>query len=131
MMISTRTRYGMKALIMLAQNYGKGPVRIKTIAEVSDVSGKYLEQLINILKVNGTIQSLRGPRGGYYLSKPPEEIKLKQILLAFEGPLMSTDCSLHPTQDSECAECKTNMVLEKLQDALVGILDSMTLGDLV
>lgn len=131
MMISTRTRYGMRALIMLAQNYGKGPLQIKTIAEVVDISGKYLEQLINILKVNGTVQSLRGPRGGYFLAIPPEQIALKQIFLALEGQMLSTDCSEHPDFNTDCAECKTNQVLQKMQSALVDVLESTTLADMV
>ena len=131
MMISTRTRYGMRAVIMLAQHYGKKPLQIKEIAGSEGISPKYLEQLIRILKIDGLLRSVRGPKGGFALDKPPAEIKLKQIFLAFEGPMLSTDCSEHPDFNSDCAECKTNQVLQKLQDSLTDVLESMTLADLV
>lgn len=130
MMISSRTRYGMRAILMLAQHYGKAPLQIKMIAENEDISPKYLEQLIRILKLDGLLRSVRGPRGGYALTRPPEEIKLKQIFLAFEGPLMSTDCAKHSKYSSDCPDCKTNRVLQKIHDSLTDVLESITLADL-
>ena len=65
MKLSSRTRYGMRAILELALEYGKAPLQIKTIAEREDISNKYLEQLIAMLKASGLVRSIRGPRGGY------------------------------------------------------------------
>ena len=65
MKLSSRTRYGMRAILELALEYGNSPLQIKTIAEREDISNKYLEQLIAMLKASGLVRSIRGPRGGY------------------------------------------------------------------
>ncbi|RKY23092.1 MAG: Rrf2 family transcriptional regulator, partial [Planctomycetota bacterium] len=74
MKLSTRTRYGVRALLELAGSYGKGPLQIKVIAHRQDISVKYLEQLIAILKSAGLVKSIRGSKGGYVLAKTPNQI---------------------------------------------------------
>ena len=76
MKLSSRSRYGLRAILDLALEFGKGPVQIKVIAAREDISNKYLEQLMTILKTSGLVRSLRGPKGGYLLSRPPNEVKL-------------------------------------------------------
>ena len=77
MKLSSRTRYGMRAMLELALEYGNKPLQIKTISDREDISNKYLEQLIAMLKSTGLVRSIRGPRGGYMLAKPPAEIQIK------------------------------------------------------
>ena len=84
MKLSSRSRYGFRAILELAVEYGNGPVRIKTIAEREDISNKYLEQLMAMLKSTDLIRSVRGPRGGYVLSKAPNQIKLKEVFIALD-----------------------------------------------
>lgn len=131
MKLSTRSRYGLRAALELAMEYGQGPVQIKTMAEREGISNKYLEQLIAILKSSGLIRSIRGPKGGYVLSKPPEEIMLSQIFTTLEGPLVAVECLEHPDFCPRCGGCVTRELWAEMQGALLGVLDSKTLKDLV
>ena len=76
MKLSTRTRYGMRAILELAANYGKGPLQIKIIAQRQDISIKYLEQLMASLKAAELVKSVRGSKGGYILAKTPDLIRV-------------------------------------------------------
>lgn len=131
MKLSSRTRYGMRAILELALEYGKEPLQIKTISEREDISNKYLEQLIAMLKSSGLVRSIRGPRGGYVLAKPPAEIKLKDVFLTLEGPVAPAECLDHPEYCSRCTDCATREIWQELQDAIFGVLESITLADLV
>ena len=131
MKLSSRSRYGFRAILELAIEYGNGPVRIKTIAEREDISNKYLEQLMAMLKSTDLIRSVRGPRGGYVLSKAPNQIRLKEVFVALEGPLTTSECLEHPDYCPRCTDCVTRQVWAQVHDAVMGVLDSMTLQDLV
>lgn len=131
MKLSSRSRYGLRAILDLAMEYGKGPLPIKTIAKREDISNKYLEQLMTILKTSGLVRSLRGPKGGYLLAKPPNEIKLREIFTVLEGPLVTVECLRHPEFCPRCAECITRQVWAEVQDAMLGVLESINLQDLV
>lgn len=131
MKLSSRARYGMRAILELAMEYGKDPLQIKTIAEREDISNKYLEQLIAMLKAAGLVRSIRGPRGGYMLAKPPAEIKLKEVFVTLEGPMIPAECLEHPEFCSRCMDCATREIWSELQDAISGVLESVTLADLV
>ncbi len=131
MKLSTRSRYGMRALLELAMEYGKGPLQIKTIAKKEGISNKYLEQLISILKSAGLVRSIRGPRGGYILSKDPKDISLKDVFTTLEGPLMTVECVDHPEYCSRCLDCVTREIWVEMQDAMMNVLESRTLADLI
>ena len=131
MKLSSRTRYGMRAILELALEYGKDPLQIKVIAEREDISNKYLEQLIAMLKSAGLVRSIRGPRGGYMLAKPPEEIQLKDIFTTLEGPMVPAECLDHPEYCPRCSDCATREIWQELQNAVFGVLESVTLADLV
>ena len=85
--ISTKGRYGTRLMLELALNYGNGTMLLKEVAQSQDISVGYLEQIIPNLKAAGLINSSRGAHGGYELARPPEEINLKEIVEALEGPL--------------------------------------------
>ena len=90
--LSTKTYYGVAALIDLANNYQKERIRIKDIVENRSISQSYLEQIFNRLSKTGVIKSIRGNKGGYELVKPPKEITLFEIIEVLEGPLnLATD----------------------------------------
>ena len=131
MKLSSRTRYGMRAMLELAIEYGKEPLQIKTISDREDISNKYLEQLIAMLKSSGLVRSIRGPRGGYVLARPPAEINLKDIFTTLEGPLAPAECLEHPEFCPRCTDCITRQIWTEIHDAITKILESKTLQDLV
>jgi Rrf2 family protein len=121
----------MRAILELAFEYGKEPLQIKTIAQREDISNKYLEQLIAMLKASGLVRSIRGPRGGYMLAKPPAEIQLKEVFQTLEGPMIPAECLQHPEYCPRCSDCATRQIWQELQNAIFGVLESVTLADLV
>jgi Rrf2 family protein len=85
--ISSKSRYGIAALLALAEFYNSGLLQIKDIASRCDIPHQYLEQIFNILGKTGMIKSTRGKKGGYELAKPPEQITVLQIVNALEGDI--------------------------------------------
>ena len=98
MKLSTKGRYGVKAMVDLAINYGEQPVSIKSISERQSISEYYLEQLFSSLRKAKLIKSVRGSQGGYLLNRAPEEITIYEIINVLEGPIEISTC-LH---DEEC-----------------------------
>ena len=131
MKLSSRSRYGFRAILELAVEYGNGPLQIKTIAKREDISNKYLEQLIAMLKASGLVRSIRGPKGGYELTRPPGDVKLSDVFTTLEGPVVAVECLEHPEFYPRCTECVTRDVWAQMQSAIMGVLESMTLQDLV
>ncbi len=130
MKLSAKTRYGMRAMLELAEHSQGGPLQIKAIARNQDISMKYLEQLIGILKTAGLVTSARGAKGGYTLSKKPVEIKLSDIFIALEGPVNTAECLLDRNYCGKTAECITRQLWAELQNVIINFLDSLTLQDL-
>ena len=131
MKLSTRSKYGMKAALELAVEYGKGPLQIRKIAQRQGISNKYLEQLVAMLKSAGLLRSVRGPKGGYLLAKSPAKITLYDVFKVLEGPLYTVECLEHEDFCPRYAECLTRPVWAQMSRAIVGVLESMTLQDLV
>jgi Rrf2 family protein len=131
MKLSSRARYGMRAILQLAMEYGKEPLQIKMIADREDISNKYLEQLIAMLKAAGLVRSIRGPRGGYMLAKPPAEVKLKEVFETLEGPNVPAECLEHAEFCPRCMDCATRDVWAELQAAVDSVLKATTLADIV
>jgi Rrf2 family protein len=131
MRLSTKSRYGARALLQLALAYGQGPVHLKEIAQKQQISIKYLEQLIASLKAAGIVKSVRGAKGGDLLSRPPEEIGLSEIFLVLEGSLAPVEC----VDDAEVCEradfCATREVWKQIKECLDKVLGPLTLKDLV
>lgn len=131
MKLSTRARYGTRAILELAENHGQGPLQIKIIAQNQDISVKYLEQLMAILKSAGLVRSIRGPKGGYLLAKAPNQIKLSDVFNALEGPLITTECLEDESYCARVADCLARQLWAQVQKAIETVLQSMTLQDLV
>jgi Rrf2 family cysteine metabolism transcriptional repressor len=131
MKLSTRTRYGMRAIIELAQHEGKKPLQLKAIAERQDISVKYLEQLMSTLRSAGFVRSVRGSKGGYILAHPANEVKLSDVFRSLEGPVSTTEC----IEDEDCckraADCVARELWMEVEAAIQGVLSSQTLGDMV
>jgi Rrf2 family protein len=131
MKLSTRTRYGVRAVLELAANQGERPMQIKTIAHRQGISLKYLEQLMAILKSAGFVRSVRGAKGGYILAKEANQIKLSDIFNALEGPVTTVECVENENYCARAADCAARQVWAEVQQAIEKILQSMTLQDLV
>lgn len=131
MKLSTRTRYGIRAMLELAENYGEGPLQIRVIANRQDISVKYLEQLMAMLRSGGLVRSIRGSKGGYMLSKVPAQIKLDELFTCLEGPVVTVECVEDENYCARAADCVTRQVWAQVQAAMVKVLQSMTLQDLV
>jgi len=131
MKFSTRTRYGMRAILELAQSGKKGPLQLKIIAQRQDISVKYLEQLMVVLKTAGFVRSIRGSKGGYMLAKAPEQIKLSDVLHCLEGTVTTVECVENKDYCVRAADCTARVLWVKVQKAIEDVLESMTLQDLV
>lgn len=135
MRLSTRARYGVRAMFDLAY-FGQGePIALKTIAERQGISDNYLEQLIAPLRKAGLVNSVRGAQGGYTLGHPPEDISVGDILRVLEGPTLPVECLIEEgeEQGEHCANadnCITRRIWSALRDSIDRVLDSMTLADL-
>ncbi len=131
MKLSTRTRYGMRAIIELAQHQGKRPLQLKLIAERQDISVKYLEQLMSLLRSAGFVRSVRGSKGGYVLARPADQIKLSEIFRCLEGPVTTAECTEDESYCERAADCVAREVWKRVETAIHGVLDSIKLSDLV
>lgn len=130
MKLSTRTRYGLRAALELALQHDKEPLQIKTIARRQDISIKYLEQIIAILKTSGLVESIRGPHGGYLLAKTPEEITLYDLFRALEGSGTTVECLENKNCCSRHSGCVARQAWAKLQKSIDDALKSLTLKEL-
>lgn len=132
MKISTKGRYALRLMLDIALNDAKTPVRIKDIAERQQISDKYLEQIVSSLNKAGFVKSLRGPQGGYRLTKKPEEYTVGMILRLIEGSLAPVACLNDDINNCTRADrCPTLILWEKLYDAISEVVDNITLADLI
>ena len=131
MKLSTRGRYGTRALLELALHYGEGPVPLKDIAQRQQISLQYLEHIITPLVAAGIVLSIRGPRGGVSLAKPPEAIRLSGVIQLLEGSIAPVACVNDPRYCSRSDFCVTRDIWGELKQAMDGVLESTTLQNLV
>ena len=131
MKLSTKIRYGARAMLELASNYGKGPVELREIAEKESISPKYLEQVIVPLRTAGLVKSARGAKGGYALAKPPSEILLREIIEILQGPLNLVECLNDPKVCQKSATCVTRDIWNEVSVAIYRIFDSISLEEMV
>lgn len=133
MKLSTRGRYGLRALLDLALYQSDSPIALNSVSERQGISEGYLEQLMAPLKKEGLVRSVRGAQGGYLLARDPKEIIVGDIIRALEGPIAFVDCvnEEHPEECERAEGCVTRLVWAKVRDSVVEVLDSLTLDDLV
>ena len=133
MKLSTKGRYGLRALIDLARYSEEEPVSISSIAARQDISEGYLEQLMALMKRAGLVKSIRGAAGGYVLAKSAKEISVGDVLRALEGKLEPAECAaFHPEKGCKAsANCVTKYVWQKINDSINQTVDEMNLKALV
>lgn len=129
MILSTKGRYGLKAIFELSVNYGTGPIPLKKISKKYDISENYLEQLFAKLKKKGYIDTVRGPQGGYLLAKDPKEITVGMILRTLEGDITASEC-INKEVCSRESICATRIIFEKIEKSINDVIDSITLADM-
>lgn len=130
MKLSTKGRYGVKAMADLAINYGTGPISIKSISSRQNISEYYLEQLFSALRKVNLIKSIRGSGGGYILGREPKDITVYEVLDVLEGPIEISTC----LDNSLCTNvecCATRLVWKKIKDSIDSVTSSITLQDIV
>ena len=130
MKISTRSRYGVRMMLALAKNYGKGSLFLKDIAKTEDISEKYLSQIIIPLRGVGLVHSIRGAHGGYKLAKEPAKITMKDIVDVLEGERL-IDCVKDYAACSRMGSCASRDIWRLLEGKISDILASITLEKLV
>lgn len=131
MKLSTRSRYGTRALLDLAVHSKEGPVQMKNIAERQHISPLYLEQLITPLLAAGILRSTRGAHGGIWLARPPREVSLSEVIQLLEGSIAPTECVNDPDSCPRSGDCITREIWDEMKKAMNGVLESKTLQDLV
>ena len=132
MKISTKGRYALRLMIDIAIHGNAELVRIKEISERQEISEKYLEQIVSSLNKAGFVRSVRGPQGGYKLTKEPKEFTAGMILRTIEGSLAPVACLDNEVNECERQEsCATLILWKKLDEAIKGVVDNVTLQDLV
>lgn len=131
MRISTKGRYALRLMLSLSQSSDGKPISIKEIAKKEDISDKYLEQIISVLNNAGYVRSIRGAQGGYVLRKKPEEYTVGMILRLTEGSLAPVACVDEEEVCAKIDSCATIRVWKKLNDAISGVVDHITLADIL
>ncbi len=134
MNISTRGRYGLRALLEIAVHSQKKPVTIKDISEKQQMSVTYLEQILHRLKKAGLVKSIRGAKGGYVLAHPGDKITVNQVIQALDGPISISQCDLPKMREKSCigpSACSSRILWKRLEDLIEGALSSVTLADLL
>ena len=133
MKISTKGRYGLRALIDLAGYSEIEPVSISSIASRQGISERYLEQLMTLLKKAGLIKSIRGAGGGYVLAKDVTEISVGDVLRALEGSLEPVECAAFRQEDGceAAGGCVTKYVWQRINESINRTVDEISLKQLV
>lgn len=131
MKLSTKGRYGIKAMVDIALEYGRGRLSVNQLAERQGVSVPYLEQLIASLKKACLVESARGASGGYTLARPPESISVGEVLRALEGTTAILDCvGIDGTGCTNACTCSARPLWLKLQQRIDDVLNTTTIKDM-
>ncbi|NIM99484.1 MAG: Rrf2 family transcriptional regulator [candidate division Zixibacteria bacterium] len=133
MNISTRGRYGLRALLEIAAQQDEEPVTIKGISRRQQMSISYLEQILHRLKKAGIVKSIRGAKGGYVLARRGDKITVSQVISALDGPISISYCDSPQLREKSCigpSACVSRILWKRLEDVIKDTLSSVTLADL-
>lgn len=135
-LLSNKSKYALHALKILADEYQNGPVLIVDIAHQADIPKKFLEQILLELKHNGILQSKKGRGGGYFLRQNPDTVTIGRVIRVLDGPVAPVPC-VSETAYGKCDECLDErtcgirLVMKDVRDAIVNILDTTTISDML
>lgn len=131
MKLSTKGKYGLKAMFELALSSNGEPISLKHIAKEQGISDQYLEQIFSLLKKAGLVKSVRGAQGGYYISKDLNEITVADILKVLEGDMAFTECLLDEDACENFDSCSTRYVWAKIKESIEEVTQSISLQDMI
>ena len=131
MKLSTRGRYGTRLMIELSRHYGHGPINMSQISKNQNIPVKYLEQLVIPLKKANLIKSVRGPKGGHMLARPPERISIWELLELLESQFTFADCLKDPNLCKNTATCPVRPVWGKALNIMMKHFKETTLKDIL
>lgn len=131
MRLSTRGRYGIKAMLELALVYGVETISVRSIAQKQNISELYLEQIFSVLRKAQLIKSTRGAKGGYSLTRMPKDITIKNIMDALEGPVSISNCIEEGADCDNLDTCATRVLWVRIRDAMDEIFSSVSLQDII
>ncbi len=131
MKLSKRALYGTRLMLDMARHYQKGPVRLGSIAERQHISVKFLEQIIIPLKMAAYVQSVRGPKGGHMLAKPPDQVTVGEVVELLEGGPWISECTGNPAICERSALCPTRLLWKEATEAMLDRLRATTFADLL
>ena len=130
MKLSTKSRYGTRLMLDMAQHYNQGPVQLGDIARRQNISVKYLEQILIPLKKAHYVESVRGPKGGHVLARPTAEITVGEIVALMEETTTLVECSEHAEVCERAETCPTRLIWKEAAQAMFDRLNRITLADL-
>lgn len=128
--MSTRGRYGLRAMIELALRHGGPPARLRDIAKCQEIPLAYLRELMTALSARGLVRAVRGPKGGYVLSHPPTDISVKDIIEPLEGSIVLVDCTEDPELCERTRICAARDLWRQLTMDMQSTMSKMMLADL-
>ncbi len=131
MKVNTRVRYGMRAILRIADAYGTTPISINSISESEEISGKYLEQVVSPLRRAGLVTSHKGVKGGYSLSRPPAEISLLEVINSLDVHPELVECVRRPEICDRAPECVAHQIWCMLDSRLQEFWRGISLADLL
>ncbi len=131
MRISTKGRYGLRLMLELGMHFGEGPISTEAISETQEISSNYIHNIINILQSSNLIRSIRGPKGGYILTRDPLEITVLDIITALEGSIFTVDCVADSEICKRSDSCVTRDVWSEVTSTVNEVLANITLQSLV
>lgn len=131
MKITTKCRYGIRAVVEIGSNYSERPTTRREISKNQDLDDSYLENILLDLKSSGIVRSIRGVKGGFELNKPPESITLLDIVESLQGEIVPSKCVTDPSSCDRSETCVTRPVWIKMQQAQKEVLSTVTIQDLL
>lgn len=126
MQITRQADYALRAMVFLARLEPNKRAATKTIAEKQKIPPSFLAKIISQLSIAGLVQTSRGARGGVFLSRPPGEISLLEVVEAIDGPVALNDCTVAPGNCENQEDCPLHIIWQETQDELVARLRSTT-----
>jgi Rrf2 family protein len=130
MKVNTRVRYGLRAILQIAEGYGGDPVPLSRISRSQEISAKYLEQIMGSLRKANLVVSRRGARGGYSLTSPPGEVTLWDVMTALDPHSKMVDCVANPETCDRSDDCTSRTIWSLLSDRMCSFWSALTLEDL-
>ncbi|MDP3058332.1 MAG: Rrf2 family transcriptional regulator [bacterium] len=130
MRLSTKGQYAVRAMVVVAMYCENGPVPLREVADIEDISEQYLEQIFMDLRKADLVVGQRGAKGGYVLGKGANDISAGDILRAVEGPIRLVDCDHSGEACRRAHVCATKDLWEKVSEGMQQVLDSTKLADL-